>query len=130
MGAEVIMFVALFAAVFGIYFLRSRENLAMIEKGINPRKSYPAGPKPYAYMKYSLLLVGAGIGLFAAFMIDATYLHDVWINKSPDGTTVYHKDTSAIYFALLAIGGGIGLFLAYLLEKKHMVNNNTSSGNE
>ena len=81
-------------------------------------------------MKYRLLLVGAGIGLFAAFMIDATYLHEVWINKSPDGTTVYHKDTSAIYFALLAIGGGIGLFLAYLLEKKHMVNNNTSSGNE
>lgn len=120
MGAEVIMFIALFAAVFGMYFLRSRENLAMIERGINPRKNY-GGPKPYAYMKYSLLLIGGGVGLFVAFMLDASYLHNVWVNKTEDGI-VYHKDTTAIYFALLAIGGGLGLFFAYLLEKKHMTN--------
>jgi hypothetical protein len=126
MGPEVILFIGFFATTFGLYFLRSRENLSMIEKGINPRKAYPSGPRPYAYMRYALLLIGAGVGLFIAFMIDATYLHDVWINKSPDGTTVYHKDTSAIYFALLAIGGGIGLFSAYKIEKKHMQDNKTA----
>lgn len=121
MGAEVIMFIALFAAVFGMYFLRSRENLAMIERGINPRKNY-GGPKPYAYMKYSLLLVGAGIGLFVAYMLDVTYLHEFSMRKNEDGT-IYYQDNPAIYFALLAIGGGAGLFFAYLLEKKHMTNN-------
>ena len=124
MGAEVIMFIAMFAAIFGIYFLRSRENLAMIEKGVNPRRSYD-GPKPYMYMKFALLLMGAGLGLFFAFMLDVSYLYDVWISKGDDGE-VYHKDTSAVYFALLAIGGGIGLFIAYKIEKKHWLDRKAS----
>lgn len=128
MGPEIIVFIALFAAIFGMYFLRSRENLAMIERGINPRKNY-GGPKPYAYMKYSLLLIGAGIGLFAAYMIDVTYLQQFSIRTASDGTQ-YHQDNEAIYFALLAIGGGAGLFIAYLFEKKHMINNNASSDSQ
>ncbi len=125
MGPQMLMLMSLFATIFGVYFLRSRENLSMIEKGINPRKAYPTGPKPYAYMKYSLLLIGAGIGLFAAYMIDVTYLHDIMMRKSADGT-VYYNDNPAIYFALLAIGGGAGLFSAYKIEKKHMDDNKTA----
>lgn len=122
MGAQVIILVALFAAIFGIYFMRSRENLAMIEKGINPRKAYPTGPKPYAYMKYSLLLIGAGTGLFIAYMMDITYLYELSYRKLANGSE-YYQDNPAVYFALLAIGGGIGLFCAYKIEKKHWTDN-------
>ena len=94
--------------------------MALIEKGINPRKSY-SGPKPYAYMKYALLLVGAGIGLFIAYMIDMTVLRDV-SKFVRDGHT-YYRSNEAIYFALLAVGGGLGLFSAYRLEKKYMDKN-------
>ncbi len=118
---EILIPMSFFATVFGLFFLRNKENMAMIEKGINPRKNY-GGPKPYAYMKYALLLVGAGIGLFIAYMIDVTYLHELTKTVRSDGSIRY-EDNPAIYFALLAVGGGLGLFIAYLLEKKQMVNN-------
>lgn len=119
MDEEIIIFVALFAMIFGIYFLRSRENLAMIEKGMNPRRNHEGGPRPYAYMKYALLFIGAGLGLFIAYMIDITYLRDMMKVSRPDGT-VYYKSADEIYFALMAVGGGIGMFVAYLIEKKHL----------
>lgn len=108
MHEEIFIFISLFAAIFGLYFLRSRENMAMIEKGINPRKNY-GGPKPYAYMKYGLMLIGAGSGLLLASIIDAVIPRDNFSIGS---------DNPAIYFALIAIGGGLGLFAAYRMEKK------------
>lgn len=119
MDEEIIIFVALFAMIFGIYFLRSRENLAMIEKGMNPRRNHEVGPRPYAYMKYALLFIGAGLGLFIAYMIDITYLRDIMMIQQPDGT-VYYRSSEEIYFSLLAVGGGIGMFIAYIMEKKHL----------
>jgi len=120
MGGEVIIFALLFATIFGLYFLRSRENLAMIEKGMNPRRaSNNSGPKPYSYMKYALLCIGGGIGLFLAYMIDVSYLHSITQVKQPDGT-IYYRSNEEIYFALLAIGGGIGLFSAYKIERKYI----------
>lgn len=128
MGPEVIVFVALFAAIFGIYFLRSRENLAMIEKGMNPRKNHVAGPRPYAYMRYALLLVGAGAGLFAAYMTDVLFLKDFIYRKVTSGAEHYYNDTNpAIYFSLLAIGGGLGLFAAFKYEKKIFDKNHTNT---
>lgn len=115
---EILIPMSFFATVFGLFFLRSKENMAMIDKGINPRKNY-GGPKPYAYMKYSLLLVGAGVGLFIAYMIDISFLRDLNKYVNAQGHIRY-KDNPAIYFALLAIGGGLGLFSAYKLEKKRM----------
>ncbi len=120
MDEEIIIFVALFAMVFGVYFLRSRENLAMIEKGMNPRRNHGGGPKPYAYMKYALLFIGGGLGLFIAYMIDVSYLHDIMRVQQADGT-IYYRSNEEIYFALLAVGGGIGMFIAYLMEKKHLI---------
>lgn len=120
MGAEVIMFIGLFATIFGVYFLRSRENLSMIEKGINPRKNY-GGPKPYTYMKYSLLLIGAGTGLLLAYGLDVHFFQRLANEKTIN---------EALYFSLLAIGGGIGLFSAYKIERKELKDNNTEKPNE
>ena len=125
MHDEILMFIAMFATVFGLYFLRSRENMAMIEKGINPRRKINSdGPRPYMYMKYALLFIGVGIGLFIAYVLDLTWLRE--FNKwTSDSGRVHYNDNPAIYFALLAIGGGIGLFAAYKIERKDMLNRKT-----
>ena len=51
-----------FAMVFGIIYLRTRENMAMIEKGMNPKR-YANLPAPFRSLKTGLLFLGAGIGL-------------------------------------------------------------------
>jgi hypothetical protein len=111
-GAEVLvpltMFAGGFAMIFGIYYLKTRQNMAMIEKGMNP-KEFADRPAPYKNLKWALLLIGAGSGLLVAYLIDATLLR----------TAVgFHHDNPPIYFALIAIGGGAGLLGSYKIEKK------------
>jgi hypothetical protein len=103
------MFAGGFAMIFGIVYLRTRQNLAMIEKGMNP-KEFANRPAPYKNLKWALLLIGAGIGLFTAYMLDTYVLY------MPDRP--FHNDNPAIYFSLIAIGGGLGLFGSYRMEKK------------
>lgn len=102
-----------FTMVFGIVYMFKRENLAMIEKGMNP-KNQPDRPVPYKNLKWGLLLVGSGLGLLIAFLLDQYILPE---NRS------YHDDSIAfIYFALLAIGGGLGLIRSYSVEKAELLN--------
>src|SRR5688500_4309538 len=104
-----------FAMVFGIVYMSKRENLAMIEKGMNP-KEYANRPAPYRNLKWGLLLVGAGAGLLLADMLDQYVLL---------GNSKYHdNDNEAIYFALIAIGGGLGLISSYRVEKKELLDKN------
>jgi hypothetical protein len=113
-----ITFAGGFAMIFGIYYLRTRQNLAMIEKGMNP-KQFANRPAPYKNLKWALLLIGAGVGLFLAYLLDnyvllsnSRYDHD-------------HDRNVPIYFALIAIGGGMGLFGSYKMEKKWWDENKT-----
>lgn len=99
----IFMFLGAFAMIFGIVYLRTRENLALLEKGKDPRR-----PRPYSSLKFGLLLIGAGLGLFIAYMIDI------------NGNQRMH-DNPSVYFSLIAIGGGAGLVLSYFLEKKAIV---------
>jgi hypothetical protein len=112
-GAEAIvpvtMFAGGFAMVFGIYYLKTRQNLAMIEKGMNP-KEFANRPAPYKNLKWALLLIGAGAGLFLAYILDNYILSDQ--------TIIHDGKNVPIYFSLIAIGGGLGLFGSYRIEKK------------
>ena len=101
-----------FAMIFGIVYLQKRENLAMIEKGLNP-KEWANRPAPYRNLKWGLLLVGSGIGLFLAYFLDQ-YL-------------VPNRDNEAIYFALIAIGGGLGLISSYKIEKKELLDRSVNT---
>lgn len=101
-----------FAMVFGIVYMQKRENLAMIEKGMNP-KEYANRPAPYRNLKWGLLLVGAGMGLLIAYILDQYILIR--------GEKYYHHDNEAIYFALIAIGGGLGLISSYRVEKRELL---------
>ncbi len=95
-----------FAMVFGIVYLKSRENMAMIERGLNP-KEFANRPAPYRNLKNGLLFLGAGIGLALAYIITQYMLHD--------------EENPALWFALIAIGGGLGLIRSYQIEKKELL---------
>jgi len=98
-----------FAMIFGIVYMNKKENLAMIDKGMNP-KNVTRGPEPYSNLKWGLLLVGAGVGLLAAFVLDLLI-------------APYEHDTEPLYFALIAVGGGIGLIISYRFEMKELRQN-------
>ena len=108
----IVMFAGAFAMIFGIVYLRTRQNLAMIEKGMNP-KEFADRPAPYKNLKWALLLIGAGVGLFLAYLLDNYVLVNNTINNHYDD-----ERNIPIYFALIAIGGGLGLFGSYKIEKK------------
>jgi hypothetical protein len=96
-----------FAMIFGIFYIRNRERMAMIERGMDPR-AYKAQPAPYQNLKWGLLLIGSGLGLFLAYLLDRT----VFANT--------HDENEAIYFGLIAVFGGLGLVLSYRIEKKEL----------
>lgn len=127
-GAEVLipltMFAGGFATVFGIYYLRTRQNMAMIEKGMNP-KEFANRPAPYKNLKWALLLIGAGAGLFLAYLLDNYVLRG-----AGDQFHRYNNDRNVpIYFALIAIGGGLGLFGSYKMEKTWWDENKSNKEN-
>ena len=122
-GAEalipIVMFAGGFAMVFGIVYLKTRQNLAMIERGMNP-KEFANRPAPYKNLKWALLFIGAGIGLFLAYLLDNYVLQHMMTKEIIDGNTYHRADSGneAIYFSLIAIGAGLGLFGSYRIEKK------------
>jgi len=101
----IVMFAGGFAMVFGIVYLTTRQNLAMIEKGMNPRervkKSVPT------YLKWGMLLIGAGIGLLLAFLVETLLIPR-------------EIEPVAVYFSMIAIGGGIGLVASYRMDRKEL----------
>lgn len=98
-----IIFAALFGTVFVIFSARNRERMAMIDKGVNPKDFMRQRiNNPYGILKWALLLVGLGLGLFIGSLLE-TYTA---IPEEP------------AYFASALFFGGLGLVLAFLLTKK------------
>jgi len=105
----IITFVGLFLLIFGIYYLRNKERMAMFERGMEPQTNFTKKQDNRSFsLTFGLLLIGAGLGLFIAYLLD--YL--VFSSR------FHYVDTTAIYFALIAIFGGLGLFISYLIESK------------
>jgi len=72
----IVVMTGMFAMIFGIAYLRNRENMALIEKGLNPRTK-DVRPQPFVNLKWGLLLIGSGMGLLSAYIIDNTIIkHD------------------------------------------------------
>lgn len=88
-----------------VVFIRKYQNIekmAMIEKGISPdlfRKEREAGPS--WSLRWSLLLIGIGIGFLLGHWLDRQF---------------YMEETG--YFSMLFIWGGLGLGLAYIVEER------------
>ncbi|MEN8201200.1 MAG: DUF6249 domain-containing protein [Bacteroidota bacterium] len=104
---DFLIILVIFASLFGIIFViaaaRNRERMAMIEKGVNP-KDFMSDRKPNSYgiLKWALLLVGLGFGLFIGSLLE-TYTR---IQEEP------------AYFASALFFGGLGLFLSFMIAKK------------
>ena len=118
-GPEVLIPITLFAGgfamIFGIVYLKTKENLAMVEKGMNPKQQYNR-PAPFKSLKLGLLLLGAGLGLLLAYIID--------VNMTSNTVNNFHRHddaNAAIYFALIAMGGGLGLISSYAIERKYLI---------
>lgn len=88
-----------------IYYLNKQESEVkkkMIENGMNPKDS--SKPKlGGGALKWGGLLIGGGLGLFVASMIE---------------TSMNEIDSEPIYFGLIALFGGIGLVLAHNYARK------------
>lgn len=100
--------IAAFLMVVAIRYLESKENMSMIERGMNPaeHKRLRRQANPSQTLKNGLLFVGAGLGLLLAIII----------------TNVLHlegESGTGIFFALIAIFGGAGLLGAYFYERKN-----------
>src|ERR1700709_707636 len=101
----IIISLGFFAMIFGIFYLYKRERMAMIERGMDPRR-YKSQSATYQNLKWGLLLIGEVVGLVIAFI-----LYPKVFNKTAG-------DNEAIYFGLIAVFGGLGLFVSYLIEIK------------
>lgn len=106
MNDDFLIVLIIFAAIFGIVFVvaqaRNRERMAMIEKGVNPKDFMTdRRPNSYGILKWALLLVGIGFGLFIGSVLE-TYTS---INEEP------------AYFASALFFGGAGLFAAFMIAK-------------
>jgi FtsH-binding integral membrane protein len=107
MNEDFLIVLIIFAAIFGIVFViaqaRNRERMAMIEKGVSPKDFMTdRRPNSYGILKWALLLVGLGFGLFIGSVLEA-YTN---IPEEP------------AYFAAALFFGGGGLFAAFLIAKK------------
>ena len=98
------MFLGLFTTLIFLRKYTNDERMAMIEKGMNP-KEIVSRPAPYRNLKWGLLLVGAGVGLFLAYIMHTYVLH-------------INDDNPVMYFSLIGICGGLGLIASYWIEKK------------
>jgi hypothetical protein len=115
---------ALFATVFGWRYLINKENMSMIEKGQNPKlRGERPRPAPFRNLKWGLLFVGAGLGLFLAYIMDNTLLYKIGhdVNKFSSNGDDYNGANVILYFAFIAIGGGLGLITSYRIEKKELL---------
>lgn len=103
--ASILVPTGMFALIFGIFYLRNKERMAMIERGMEIIPSLPKKRDNSSItLTFGLLLIGAGLGLFIA------YLMDYFVFRM--------ESNPAIYFSLIAIFGGLGLFISYLIERK------------
>ncbi len=94
-----------FLMVWGIRYLENKENMAMIERGIEPQKKRRQAD-PSRTLKNSLMFIGAGLGLLLALFIgNAARLDD--------------GERAGVFFALIAIFGGLGMLGAYLYEQRN-----------
>ncbi len=105
----------LFTYLAVLRYYQNVERMAMIEKGLNPviesepKRRDPRGPgSSFWALKWSLVLIGVGLGLLLGNIIGA-FLPDKFESDFKAG----------IIFGLIMVFGGGGLFISYMLEMAH-----------
>ncbi len=94
-----------FMMVFGLRYLENKENMALIEKGMEIKRRQRQ-TDPSRTLKNSLMFIGAGLGLLLALVIS-------------NAANLQEGERVGIFFALIAIFGGLGMLGAYLFERRN-----------
>ncbi len=115
------------AGIYGLFelFVRRKERLAIIEKigekldasafeGKLRLPSYGTSRFSFSGLKVGCLMVGIGLGLLVAFIINAGFAgsglyRDEWFR---------HDILASVYGASVLLFGGIGLLVAFIIEVK------------
>jgi hypothetical protein len=97
----IILGLGIFAMIVYLRRFENMERMAMIERGMSPSESKRQSNTSIP-LRFSLLLMGFGIGLLLATLFD----HFLYMNQD------------SIYFSLILIFGGLGLGVAYVVEEK------------
>ncbi len=109
-----IVFIALFAAVFGILYIfystRHKERLALIEKGANAslfNTGKQGGLASFSWTRFTLKMgmffMGIGLGIIAGAIIASMDL----MPEGPD------------YISMIFLFGGLSLVFFYLIDRKN-----------
>ena len=110
MGSELIIVPIIFGVIFGIFYLyfstRNKERLALIEKGADASifvkgKTHTAPIWKVLILNIALLLMGIGIGVFSASVLDT-----------------YTNLGDAVYPGSIFLMAGIALFSGFDMTKK------------
>ena len=104
MGVLLPMVISIGAFVMIVYIrkFQNAERMEIIERGLDPKMfNRDKSTSPSPVLRWALLLIGAGMGLFMGYFLDEVFRMEV-----------------AGYFGSLMIFGGIGLVLAYVMEGK------------
>jgi hypothetical protein len=117
---DVLVPLSFFALLFGVAYLRNRERLAMIEKGLTPVSG--DRPRPFINLKWGLLLLGCGLGLLIAWLLVRFVVAPHETAQGVDHAGAFNP--VFLYFSMIAIGGGAGLFISYRIEKKEWLDKN------
>ena len=90
---------------FGSIYLKSRERLEMINRGMDVSALNQPWPKrKRSPLRGGLMFFSAGIGLLIAYVLCHTVLTG--------------EDNEVIYFGFVATFVGLGLIISHLFEKK------------
>jgi hypothetical protein len=102
LGIPLLMAIGLFVMIVYLRKYENVERMAIIERGLDPKmfkRDKNSAPSPV--LRWALLLIGAGLGLFLGYFLDEVF-----------------RMEAAGYFASLMIFGGVGLVIAYVIEGK------------
>ena len=85
-------------------FVRRKERMALIEKGVDA-PSFTSRPKNGIFaLKLGLLFIGVAVGLIiGSTLVELTTLND-----------------ESAYFSMVFLFGGIGLVISHFVEKKEL----------
>ena len=92
-------FLALFAILYVYWTTRTKERLALIEKGADA-SIFKTPPSKYALLKWGIFLIAVAIGVITGFAL-SNVINEV-----------------AAFFTMILFFGGLGLIVAHFITNK------------
>lgn len=97
----ILLIVLIFLLIFGIRYIRSKENMALIERGMMP--SVPDRPVVNWTLIFSCLFFGLGLGLLIGHIAATNFMSD-----SP----------VLAHWIFVSLSLGAALLVAYIVQQK------------